>query len=173
MLGFQLCSTAHAQVGAGAPCTCTLRRQCLVGLQTSVRMSHALACFAAACEAGAALLHGTMFEIKSSLMLRYMAQATTSIQPHAFGKIPLACSGPCPTKVRKSTLMLDMGTLTLTKARQSVCWFICADGVDQAKFRVRRALSYLFVVADADKKSIARQKSMTSTKKQMLRQMQT
>ena len=49
-----------------------------------------------------------------------------------------------------STLMLDMGTLPITKARQSVFWFICADGVDQAKFRVRRALSYHFVVADAD-----------------------
>ena len=31
-----------------------------------------------------------MFEIKSSLMLRYMAQATTIIQPHAFGMLPPA-----------------------------------------------------------------------------------
>ena len=49
---------------------------------------------------------------------------------------------------------------------KAICFgFICADGVDQAKFRVRRALTYHFVVADADmNKLIARQKSMTCTK---------
>ena len=58
---------------------------------------------------------------------------------------------------------------------KAICvWFICADGVDQAKFRVRRALSYHCVVADADmNKLIARQKSMTCTKNQMLWQMLT
>ena len=49
--------------------------------------------------------------------------------------------------------MLDMGTLPITKARQSVFWFMCADGVDQAKLCVRRALTYHFVVADADMKT--------------------
>ena len=52
----------------------------------------------------------------------------------------------------KYKLMLDMGTLPITMARQSVFWFICADGVDQAKFHVRRALTYHFAVADADMK---------------------
>ena len=47
--------------------------------------------------------------------------------------------------------MLDMGTLPITMARPYAFWFICADGMDQAKFRVRRALTYHFVVADADK----------------------
>jgi len=126
-------------------------------------MPHALACFAAACKAGAALLYGTMLERKSSIMLRYMAQATTSIQPHAFGMLPPAfLCGPCPIKVTNYTLMLDMGTLPITKARQSVFWFIFVDGVDQAKFRVRRALTYHFVVADADmNKLTARQQSTT------------
>ena len=83
-------------------------------------MPHALACFAAACKAGAALLHGTMFEIKSSLMLRYMAQATTSIQPHAFGMLPPAFFWAMPNTSKESTLMLDMGTLPITKARPYV-----------------------------------------------------
>ena len=72
--------------------------------------------------------------------------------------------------------MLDMGTLLITMARQSSFWFIRADGVDQAKFRVPRTLTkthafdnsiypalqvqgalcegfaYHFVVADADMK---------------------
>ena len=70
--------------------------------------------------------------------------------------------------------MLDMGTLPITKARQSVFWFICVDGLDPAKFRVRRALSYHCVVADAGmKRLIARQNSMTCTKNQMLWQMLT
>ncbi len=49
--------------------------------------------------------------------------------------------------------MLDMGTVLTVMARQYVVWFICADGVEQAKFRVRRALTYHFVVADADIKN--------------------
>jgi hypothetical protein len=37
---------------------------------------------------------------------------------------------------------------------KAICfWFICADGVAQAKFRVRRALTYHCVVADADLKN--------------------
>ena len=37
---------------------------------------------------------------------------------------------------------------------KAICflWFICADGVDKAKFRVRRALTDHFVVADDDMK---------------------
>ena len=37
--------------------------------------------------------------------------------------------------------MLDTGALLITMARQSRCWCIRADGVDQAKFRVPRALT--------------------------------
>ena len=53
---------------------------------------------------------------------------------------------------------------------KAICfWFICEDGVDQAKFRVRRALSYHFVVADADMKNLlACQKSMICTQSQMM-----
>jgi len=65
--------------------------------------------------------------------------------------------------------MLDMGTLLIAMSRQYVCLFICDDGVDQAKIRVRRALTYHFVVADADmKKLFARQKSMTCTNSQLM-----
>ena len=60
--------------------------------------------------------------------------------------------------------MLDMGTLLITMARQYLFWFICAAGVDPAKFQVRRALTYHFVVADADMEKLnARHKSMTCT----------
>ena len=37
--------------------------------------------------------------------------------------------------------MLDMGTLLITMARESGVWCIRVDGVDQAKFRVPRALT--------------------------------
>ena len=74
--------------------------------------------------------------------------------------------------------MLYMGTLLLTVARQSVCCFIRAEGLDQATFRVPCALTkrhafdkltrpalhvqgawcegfaYHFVVADADRTTI-------------------
>jgi hypothetical protein len=73
-----------------------------------------------------------------------------------------------PNKSKESTLMLDMGTLPITMARQYVVWFICADGVDQAKFRVRRALTY-FVVADDDmNKLIACHKSLICTRSQIM-----
>ena len=107
-------------------------------------------------------------------MLRYMAQAATSIQHIHSACFLLLFVWAMPNK--RKEIYTDVGYgHTPYYAGKAICfWFICADGVDQAKFRVRRALTYHFVVADADmKKLIARQTSMTCTKSQMLWHMMT
>ena len=66
----------------------------------------------------------------------------------------LLFSRPCPIKSKEIYTDVGYGHSPYYD-RKAICfWFICGDGVDQAKFRVRRALSYHFVVADADMKTI-------------------
>ena len=124
MFAFQLCSTAHAHLGAVASCTCTLGRHCPVRMRTSMPIPHVRARFAAACVAWTSRLCCTMFTRTGSLEKKSLEE-----QWHM------------PNTCKEIYADVGYGHSPNNDGKAVHFWCIRADGVDQAKFRVPCALT--------------------------------